>query len=176
MRSRLAAVAVTVLGSAALTVLPASAQPSEVPGPIETVDARWENLCTPTDPALEEVSGLAVTDDGIYAAADSGTDDSVRVLDDQCRVTGTLPLPVDPFDVEDLAQADGRLWLSDTGDNAGARTTVALTAPPVIMVEAANGIGPPGVSVGSNPICPTRSNAVGPGLGNCSARSAPTGR
>ncbi|MET4610169.1 hypothetical protein ABIC28_001139 [Rhodococcus sp. PvR044] len=127
MRSRLAAVAVTVLGSAVLSTLPAAAQPSSAPGPIETVDVAWENLCTPTDPALEEVSGLAVTDDGIYAAADSGTDDAIRVLDDQCRVTGTLPLPVDPFDVEDLAQADGRLWLSDTGDNAGARTTVALT-------------------------------------------------
>ncbi|MFC7450102.1 hypothetical protein [Rhodococcus daqingensis] len=127
MRSRLAAVAVTVLGSAALAVLPVSAQPNSSPGSIEIVDAPFENLCTPTDSALEEVSGLAVTDDGIYAVADSGTDDAVRVLDDQCRVTGTLPQPVDPFDVEDLAQADGRLWLSDTGDNAGARTTVALT-------------------------------------------------
>ncbi|MFD4180753.1 hypothetical protein [Rhodococcus sp. NPDC058514] len=127
MRRRLAAAVATVLGSAALSVLPASAQPSSAPGPIEVVDAEFENLCTPTDSALAELSGLAVTDDGIYAAADSGTDDAVLVLDDRCRVTGTLPLPVDPFDVEDLAQADVRLWLSDTGDNAGARTTVALT-------------------------------------------------
>ncbi|WP_027499498.1 hypothetical protein [Rhodococcus sp. UNC363MFTsu5.1] len=127
MRSRLAAVAVTVLASAALTAAPASAQPSAAPGSIEAAPVEFENLCTPTDSALEELSGLAATDDGIYAAADSGTDDSVRVLDDQCRVIGTLPLPVDPFDVEDLAQADGRLWLSDTGDNAGARATVALT-------------------------------------------------
>jgi hypothetical protein len=37
--------------------------------------------------------------------------------------------PVDPYDPEDLALAvDGTVWLADTGDNTGTRTTVALLA------------------------------------------------
>lgn len=125
-----------VLGHAAIVALPAAAQPGSTgstgsggssSGSVETSDTRFENLCTPTDPVLQEASGLAVAGDRIYAVGDSGTDHVVWVLDDQCRVTGSLQVPVDPFDVEDLALSDGRLWLSDTGDNSRTRTTVALT-------------------------------------------------
>lgn len=90
-------------------------------------------LCSPTDPALAELSGLAVAGGRVYAVADGG--DGVAVaelagaLDGDCAVTRWLTDPLDPFDVEDLAvDAGGRLWLADTGDNAAARPTVALLA------------------------------------------------
>nr|WP_137724883.1 hypothetical protein [Prescottella subtropica] len=104
--------------------------------------AAFETLCTPTDPALEELSGLAIGSDGtaggvMYAIGDSGTDDAVTVLDGTCRVTGSLPVPVDPYDIEDMGVGpDGRLWLSDTGDNLKARSTVAL-----IDLDPASGAG-----------------------------------
>ena len=94
-----------------------------------TADAApaFERLCTPTDPGLEELSGLAAADGLIYAVGDSGNDDRVGVLDLQCQVRRWLPVPVDPRDVEDLALGpDGRLWLADLGDNDRRRETVAL--------------------------------------------------
>jgi hypothetical protein len=63
----------------------------------------------------------------MYAIGDSGSDRTLWVLDEQCRVTGSLAVPVDPYDVEDLALAGDTLWLSDTGDNSRVRSTVALT-------------------------------------------------
>ncbi|WP_305095197.1 hypothetical protein [Prescottella sp. R16] len=102
----------------------------------------FETLCTPTDPALEELSGLAAVSDTthgdvMYGIGDSGTDDTVTVLDDTCRVTGSLPVPVDPYDIEDMGIGpDGRLWLSDTGDNLKTRSTVAL-----IDLDPATGAG-----------------------------------
>ncbi|BCN58692.1 hypothetical protein [Prescottella equi] len=92
-------------------------------------NARFEPVCTPTDPALAELSGLAVLDGKTYGIGDSGTDDAVVVLDGNCAVTGTVPVPVDPYDIEDMGVGpDGRLWLADTGDNLRARSTVALIA------------------------------------------------
>ncbi len=80
-------------------------------------NARFEPVCTPTDPALAELSGLAVLDGKTYGIGDSGTDDAVVVLDGNCAVTGTVPVPVDPYDIEDMGVGpDGRLWLADTGD------------------------------------------------------------
>ncbi len=87
----------------------------------------FEELCTPTDPGLAELSGLAVADGLIYAIGDSGNDDKVAELDAQCAVQQWLPVPIDPRDVEDLAVGpDGRLWLADLGDNGRQRETVAL--------------------------------------------------
>ncbi|QCQ93791.1 hypothetical protein E7742_05720 [Rhodococcus sp. SGAir0479] len=101
----------------------AHAADASVPVP----DARFEPLCTPTDPVLEELSGLAVAGGAIHGIGDSGSDDAVVVLDDTCAVTETVPVPVDPYDIEDLGVGpDGRLWLADTGDNERARATVAL--------------------------------------------------
>lgn len=99
------------------------AQSSQVP----VADARFETVCTPTDPALAELSGLTAVGDRIYAVGDSGSDGAVAVLDDQCRVQRWLPVPVDPYDVEDLgSRPGGALWLADTGDNDHRRQTVAL--------------------------------------------------
>lgn len=129
-RSRLAALAVTASAAVLLlSVTPAVAQGSagSSSGPV-AVDASFEDLCTPTDPGLAEVSGLVSDGATMYAIGDSGTDDTVWVLGEDCAVTGTLPVSGTPVDVEDLASAGGRLWLADTGDNNRARAAVALTS------------------------------------------------
>lgn len=102
----------------ALTPVAASAQPHA---------QQFDTYCTPTDPGLEELSGLTSIDGVLYAIGDSGNDHRVAVLDDSCAVSRWLEVPVDPYDVEDMASYDGQLWLSDTGDNQRRRDTVALT-------------------------------------------------
>ncbi|HEY2765328.1 MAG TPA: hypothetical protein VGJ13_15160 [Pseudonocardiaceae bacterium] len=85
-------------------------------------------LCTPTDPGLAELSGLASDGQRWYAVSDGGTRLRVLVLDPaDCTVLDRITAEVDPYDVEDLALArDGALWLADTGDNDLKRSTVAL--------------------------------------------------
>lgn len=110
--------------SASLVLLgaaPAAAQPTEPIAPA------FETLCTPTDPRLDELSGLVASGDRLFAIGDSGSDDAVAVMDTSCAVSEWIPVPVDPYDVEDLSARDGALWLSDTGDNNRRRETVALT-------------------------------------------------
>jgi hypothetical protein len=85
--------------------------------------------CTITDPRLAELSGLVVVDDTMFAVADGGDELTVLVLDASCAVTDVRTAPVDPYDPEDLSlSADGTIWVADTGDNAGDRSTVALHA------------------------------------------------
>ncbi len=127
-RRRVAALALTVVGAALLTAAPAVAQGSSTgsTGSSGAVDAAFETLCTPTESGLAEISGLAADGGRMFAIGDSGTDRSLWVLDGDCQVTDELPVPVDPFDVEDLALFGGTLWLSDTGDNNRVRASVAL--------------------------------------------------
>lgn len=129
LRRRLVVVAVAA-GLTGLTVPSAFAQGSSTGSDStgsDAVDAAFETLCTPTEPGLEEISGLASDGDRMFAIGDSGTDREVWVLGDGCRVTGTLTVPGTPVDVEDLALVDGRVWLSDTGDNNRVRSSIALT-------------------------------------------------
>ncbi|EME23708.1 membrane protein [Rhodococcus triatomae BKS 15-14] len=104
---------------------PVGAQPTPTP---VVVAAEVETLCTPTETGIAELSGLTADGDRFFAVGDSGTDQTVWVLDHDCAVTGTLAVPVDSYDVEDLALHDGTLWLSDTGDNDRRRETIALTS------------------------------------------------
>ena len=90
-------------------------------------EEQFDTYCTPTDPALDELSGLTFSDGVLYAIGDSGTDHRVAVLDEDCAVTRWIDVPVDPYDVEDLASYGGQLWLADVGDNLRRRDTVALT-------------------------------------------------
>ncbi|MCJ0902704.1 hypothetical protein [Rhodococcus sp. ARC_M6] len=62
----------------------------------------------------------------IFAIGDSGNDEVVIEMDFDCAVRGRIPVPIDPYDVEDLASHGGLLILADTGDNRRARETVAL--------------------------------------------------
>lgn len=90
--------------------------------PIDT-----ETYCRPTDPGLDELSGLTSIDGVLYAIGDSGADDRVAVFGADCAVQRWIDVPVDPYDVEDLTSYDGSLWLADIGDNQMSRDTVALT-------------------------------------------------
>ncbi|MGQ0778348.1 MAG: hypothetical protein ACT4NY_28730 [Pseudonocardiales bacterium] len=86
------------------------------------------DLCTPVDPELAELSGLATDGRRWFAVSDGGTSLRVVVLDPaDCSVLEKITARVNPYDVEDLALAtDGALWLADTGDNDLDRGTVAL--------------------------------------------------
>lgn len=102
---------------------PASAEEAAIP----VAELVSETLCTPDDPALEELSGLAVAGTRLFATPDAGADERVVELDTQCAVVSRIDPPVDPYDVEDLSLGpDGRLWLGDVGDNSHVRETVAL--------------------------------------------------
>ena len=63
----------------------------------------WQTYCTPTDPGLAELSGMGVLDATMYAIGDSGTDERMARLDRDCVVQDWLAVPVDPYDIEDLA-------------------------------------------------------------------------
>ncbi len=106
-----------VLGPA----LPASAAPVDPAAPT--------TRCQLTDPRLPEVSGLVEVGDRMLVHNDGGESLDVYVLDGTCAVVTVRSAAVDPYDPEDMAlAADGTVWLADTGDNNGTRTTVALLA------------------------------------------------
>ncbi|MCQ4119441.1 hypothetical protein [Rhodococcus tibetensis] len=129
------AVAVVAVCALLATSGPGSAQPAL--GDQITVEASgFESFCTPhetdsgsipDEASLAELSGLASAGGRFYAVGDSGSDRAVADLDANCAVTRWLSVPVDPYDVEDLATGpDGRVWLADIGDNGRTRETVAL--------------------------------------------------
>ena len=101
--------------------LPASAAPVDPVAPT--------TRCQLTDPRLPEVSGLVEVGDRMLVHNDGGDSLDVYVLDGTCAVVTVRSAAVDPYDPEDMAlAADGTVWLADTGDNNGTRTTVALLA------------------------------------------------
>ena len=103
------------------SALPASAAPVDQPAPV--------TRCQLTDPWLPEVSGLVEAGDRMLVHNDGGDSLDVYVLDGTCAVVTVHSAAVDPYDPEDMALAvDGTVWLADTGDNTGTRTTVALLA------------------------------------------------
>ncbi|AWG98949.1 membrane protein [Rhodococcus ruber Chol-4] len=145
MRGALVALVVATVSSpaaAAQTTAPVAAAQTTAPAataqttaPAAEVDGSV--LCTPADPALAELSGLAVAGGRLFAVPDAGADEAVFELGDDCAVLRRIPPAVDPYDVEDLAAGpDGRLWLGDLGDNRAARDTVAL-----ISVDPQTGAG-----------------------------------
>jgi hypothetical protein len=97
------------------------------PVPASAAPAAPEPLCTMKDSRIGELSGLVSDGSKLYAINDGGTKVQVFVLGRDCKVQKVFTDKTDPFDVEDLARTpDGRLWLSDTGDNKKGRLTVAL--------------------------------------------------
>ncbi|WP_324273790.1 hypothetical protein [Blastococcus brunescens] len=68
-------------------------------------------------------------DSGVLAMNDGGEELAVHLLDASCQVVDSHTAALDPYDPEDMAVGpDGTVWLADTGDNNGTRTTVALLA------------------------------------------------
>jgi DNA-binding beta-propeller fold protein YncE len=127
MRWAAGAVAVLILGAPASAAAHAPTQ----------VSSRPVEVCRITDPAVTEVSGLAVTPTGYLVENDSNPDPAktrVFTLDKACKVTGSVQYPRAARDPEDLAvDRKGTVWIADIGDNgpmtggSGARrSTIAL--------------------------------------------------
>lgn len=127
-RRRAAVAGIVAAVGLGVGVAPGNAQPtSAVPTEVGFADAAVSDLCTPTEPELAEVSGLAVVGGELHAVADGGESVRVAVLGADCAVTRWVTDPLDPYDVEDLAvDGAGTLWLADIGDNSGVRGSVAL--------------------------------------------------
>ena len=97
-----------------------------------------ETVCTVSDPALIELSGLVAQSDGGYVVVNDSNNEPARMkiffLDSRCRLAHSTSYPAgNPArDPEDLAVAsNGTLWVADTGDNLTTpanqrRQTVAL--------------------------------------------------
>jgi hypothetical protein len=123
LRTTASAAGAVLLGCALLagTSAPALAAPASAPAA--------SPLCRIADPRLAELSGLVAVRDKFLAMNDGGDRLAVYVLDAHCQVVDEHSAAVDPYDPEDLAvAADGTVWLADTGDNRGERSTVALLA------------------------------------------------
>ncbi|MCW2699666.1 MAG: uncharacterized protein JWQ45_1201 [Blastococcus sp.] len=117
--------AAVVLGFA-VPASPASAEEAGTPPPAA---AGAVTRCQVSDPRLSELSGLVDVGDRTLAINDGGDRVAVFALDAGCQVVDVHTVPVDPYDPEDLAVgSDGTVWLADTGDNTGSRSTVALHA------------------------------------------------
>jgi hypothetical protein len=116
-----------VLGAALVLgwTLPAAAEEAGVaPTAAQPAPA---TQCQITDQRLSELSGLVAVPDHLLAVNDGGDQLTVYLLDPVCSVVDVHTAAVDPYDPEDLAVgADGAVWLADTGDNNGSRSTVAL--------------------------------------------------
>jgi hypothetical protein len=88
--------------------------------------------CTIDDPRLDELSGLVVDGDAVWAMSDGGRRVQLLRLDPStCAVIDSRTAGVDPYDPEDLARGpDGSLWVADTGDNQRRRESVAVIVLP----------------------------------------------
>lgn len=115
----------TAAATGALVVLLSGSAGAQSNTPVPETGV-FEPLCTPTDPGLEELSGMVAVGNRIYGVGDSGNDEVVLELDTDCVVRNRIPVPIDPYDIEDLAWYDGSLILADIGDNLRTRETVAF--------------------------------------------------
>ncbi|HSL59867.1 MAG TPA: hypothetical protein VK866_18605 [Acidimicrobiales bacterium] len=90
------------------------------------------------DPSLDEVSGAALSrahPGTIWLIEDSGNPPVITAVDETGTTVTSVTLEVDATDWEDLALAPGpdgtpHLFVADIGDNAAARTTVAVLRVP----------------------------------------------
>ncbi len=119
--------------SSLLIIQPAWADPSDYYG-------APSNLCTITDSAIDELSGLVALPGGEMLAVEDSTPEprpgSTTILmyrlSANCAVEGGGPanFAQDPRDIEDLAFRDGMLWFADIGDNGVDRQNIALITVP----------------------------------------------
>ncbi len=126
-------------GASAVLVLcaPLPAAAAHAHAPTRQSSAAPTEVCRITDPAVTEVSGLAVTPTGYLVENDSNPDPAktrVFTLDKTCKVTGSVQYPRTARDPEDLAvDRKGTVWVADIGDNGPMtggsgtrRSTIAL--------------------------------------------------
>jgi hypothetical protein len=81
-----------------------------------------EERCKLKNAQLDEITGMAVNDDGIYVVegGDRVQPQKINIfkIDAESCAATKLVFNFDPLDPEDLAfDSDGNLWIGDTGDN-----------------------------------------------------------
>ena len=85
---------------------------------------------TIADPALDEISGVVVghrMDGFLWVVEDSGNDASVYALEPSGEVVAEVMVDgATNEDWEDLAWANGRLWVGDIGDNERDRSVIQV--------------------------------------------------
>jgi hypothetical protein len=85
---------------------------------------------TIADHALDEISGVVVghrMDGFLWVVEDSGNDASVYALEPSGKVVaGVMVVGATNEDWEDLAWANGRLWVGDIGDNERDRSVIQV--------------------------------------------------
>lgn len=80
---------------------------------------------------LEESSGLAVDGDRVLTVEDSGGPSTVFAYGRDGVLREQIPVDAENVDWEDLAVADGALWVGDVGDNRARRDDVAVHRVPL---------------------------------------------
>jgi hypothetical protein len=108
----------------------ASSQPSLVQEPACPAVSGSTVTGTVRDPALDEISGVVVGHHlrgVLWVEEDSGNEAAVYALESTGEVVATVALDgATNQDWEDLAWADGRLFVGDIGDNEHARSEVQV--------------------------------------------------
>jgi hypothetical protein len=112
------------LASVASLAIGATLGPAQ---PRSTVDFTF------SDPAIVESSGLVALPGGLFVTVnDSGDSGRVFVVDGSGDTVGVTSWSHDPTDIESLARAGRRsVWVGDTGDNTGSRSSVSVFRVPV---------------------------------------------
>jgi hypothetical protein len=130
--SLVALVGVLLGGAPAAAV---AGQPTPTPNPSAVAAppaVKGTAVCQVTDKNALEISGIAISNNVLYALNDSTNADARRkvfkINPSTCAVIGSpIAYPARPRDPEDLAvDVDGAIWIADIGDNAADRTNVAL--------------------------------------------------
>ncbi|WP_460848150.1 hypothetical protein [Nocardioides ultimimeridianus] len=90
-------------------------------------------VCSFTDPAITEASGLVRTGGLFVTMNDSGDSARVFAVDPRtCATVGVTRWSADAIDDESLAPAGpGYVWVGDTGDNLETRSSITVAKVPV---------------------------------------------
>lgn len=93
-------------------------------------DRAAAEVCTPTDPALDEISGLVIDGDTLVTTNDSGDGPVLYVLDAAtCETRRTVSWSGTATDVEALAPlGPGHVLVADIGDNTRSRSSISVAA------------------------------------------------
>ena len=90
------------------------------------------------DPKLDEISGLATSDDKIWGINDSGGEATLYAFDPQTyQLIQSILLPqTQNTDWEDLAQDDQYIYVADTGNNYAIRQSLNIYKVPLAAIQA----------------------------------------
>ena len=101
---------------------------SLAPGVSTAASGEAVQLCTASDPRLNQITGLVATPNGYAVVNKTGDELAVYLLGRDCSVVRLVTAGRQyPNDVEDLARtSDGNYWVADIGDTKKNRPAVAV--------------------------------------------------